>query len=272
MSPPAESGPIVGRLRVTPPVSTDGDTVVIDCQGVYFTYVNEAVRGAFERGATTVKLINVVGQRYIGTGLRGDARRIEVHGTPGQDVAMFMNGPTVEVFGNAKDGCGNTMTSGTVIVHGSAGDVAGYGMRGGRVFVRGDVGYRAGIHMKAREGLCPVMVCGGEARDFCGEYMAGGLLVVLGMDSPLERRIVGDFLGTGMHGGELYVRGDVDPWQCGSDVLVAPASDHEMVALEPTLADFCAVFAVSLADVLSVSFTRVTPRSSRPYGDRYTYL
>ena len=44
---------------------------------------------------------------------------------------MFMDGPTVEVFGNAQDGVGNTMNGGTVVVHGNAGDVLGYGMRGG---------------------------------------------------------------------------------------------------------------------------------------------
>ena len=57
--------------------------------------------------------MNVNGQRYIGTGLRGEGLRIEVHGTPGQAVAMFMDGPTVEVFGNAQDGVGNTMNAGT---------------------------------------------------------------------------------------------------------------------------------------------------------------
>ena len=55
---------------------------------------------------------------------------------------MFMDGPTVEVFGNAQDGVGNTMNA--------AGHRArrrrrrlGYGMRGGRVFIKGDAGYRA---------------------------------------------------------------------------------------------------------------------------------
>ena len=66
---------------------------------------------------------------------------------------MFMDGPTLEVFGNAQDGVGNTMNAGTVIVHGDAGDVLGYGMRGGKVFIKGDVGYRVGIHMKAYEDL-----------------------------------------------------------------------------------------------------------------------
>ena len=153
---------------------------------------------------------------------------------------MFMDGPTIEVFGNAQDGVGNTMNGGTIIVHGSAGDVLGYGMRCGRVYIEGDVGYRVGIHMKAYKELRPVLVCGGKARDFFGEYMAGGLLVLLGMDSRLDGPVVGGHLATGMHGGEIYVRGEVEPWRCGKDVAVFPATEEEMAALGGVLADYCA--------------------------------
>lgn len=266
------TGPIVGHLRAAPPMVLVDDIATIDCKSIYYRYVNEAVRQAFEHGATTVKLVNVMGQRYIGTGLQGGEKRIEVYGTPGQDAAMFMDGPTLEVFGNAQDGLGNTMSAGSIVVHGSAGDVLGYGMRGGRVFIAGDVGYRVGIHMKAREELRPVVVCGGKARDFFGEYMAGGLLVLLGMDSALEGPLAGGYLGTGMHGGEIYLRGEIEPWRCGRDVTSAPASDHEMAALAPVLADFCAAVGSSVAEVLSARFTRIAPASSRPYSGRYVGL
>ena len=203
-------------------------TATIDCSSVYYKHVNEAVRAALAEGIKTVRLLNVNGQRYIGTGVKGKGVRIEVHGTPGQDMAMFMDGPTVEVFGNAQDGVGNTMNAGTVVVHGDAGDVLGYGMRGGKVFIKGDVGYRVGIHMKAYEDLRPIMVCGGKARDFFGEYMAGGLLVLLGMHSRLEGPLVGGYLGTGMHGGEILVRGEVEPWQVGKECGIFTATEEEM--------------------------------------------
>jgi len=268
----AASDPVVGRLRVAPPMTVAGDTAAIDCRSVYYSYVNDAVRRAFVQGAKTVRLSGVMGQRYIGTGIRGGDLRIEVDGTPGQDAAMFMDGPTLEVFGNAQDGVGNTMTAGDVIVHGSAGDVIGYGMRGGRVFIEGDVGYRVGIHMKARDRLRPVMVCGGKARDFCGEYMAGGLLVLLGVNSMVDGPLAGAYLGTGMHGGEIYLRGEVEPLSCGSDVGSAPATDDEMAGVAAVLLDFCAAFGMDLDEVLSAPFTRVAPTSSRPYRDRYACL
>jgi glutamate synthase domain-containing protein 3 len=266
------TGPIEGYVQKVPTTTREGDTVTLDARGVYYKQVNEAVRQAFAAGATKVVINNVNGQRYIGTGIRGTGLEIEVHGTPGQDMAMFMDGPRVEVFGNAQDGVGNTMNSGTVIVHGSAGDVLGYGMRGGKVFIKGDVGYRVGIHMKAYEELRPIMVCGGKARDFFGEYMAGGLLVLLGMNSRLEGPLVGGYLGTGMHGGVIYIRGEVEPWQCGKEVGVFTADEADMADLKPVLVEHCEALGFDLDEVLAEPFTKLVPVSHRPYGKLYTYL
>ncbi|MDO9107704.1 MAG: hypothetical protein Q7U89_01760 [Coriobacteriia bacterium] len=120
-----DAGPIVGYVQVEPEVSIEGDVATIECKSVYYKHVNEAIRAAFAGGVKTVKLMNINGQRYIGTGISGKDLRIEVQGTAGQDLAMFMDGPTVEIFGNAQDGVGNTMNAGKVVVHGVAGDVLG---------------------------------------------------------------------------------------------------------------------------------------------------
>jgi len=267
-----DRGPIEGYVRVDPEVRLDGDVATIDAKSVYYKNMNQAVRTAFLQGAKTVKLENVNGQRYIGTGVHGKELRYEVHGCAGQDMAMFMDGPTIEVFGNAQDGVGNTMNAGKVIIHGDAGDVLGYGMRGGRVFVRGDVGYRVGIHMKAYEDNIPIMVCGGKARDFFGEYMAGGLLVLLGMNSRFEGPLVGGYVGTGMHGGAIYLRGEVETWQVGKECGIFTADEDDLKILEPVLKDYCECFDMDLAEVLSVPFTKLVPVSHRPYGKMYTYM
>ncbi|MDI6692712.1 MAG: hypothetical protein QMD76_05325 [Anaerosomatales bacterium] len=264
---------IEGYRQVEPARRTEGDAVVFDANGVYYQQLNDAIRAAVEAGAKRIVVENANGQRYIGAGLRARDLRIEVHGTAGNDLASFMDGPTVEVFGNAQDGVGNTMASGKVVVHGDAGDVLGYGMRGGRVYVRGDVGYRVGIHMKAYEGLVPIVVCGGKARDFFGEYMAGGMLVLLGMNTQFpDDPVAGGFLGTGMHGGVIYVRGTVEPWQCGKEVGVTPADEADIAALTPVLEEYCASLGLDLAEVLSEPFTRIAPVSHRPYGKLYAYL
>ena len=266
------SSPLEGYRMIEPSVTVDGEVATIDAQNVYYKHMNAAVREAIEAGAKTVKLEHVNGQRYIGNGISGKDVVIEVNGTAGNDMAMFMNGPTVEVFGNAQDGVGNTMNAGKVVVHGDAGDVLGYGMRGGRVYIRGDVGYRVGIHMKAYEGLTPVMVCGGKSRDFFGEYMAGGILVLLGMNSQFEGPIVGGYLGTGMHGGVIYLRGEVEPWQVGKECGIFTADEDDHAELKPYLDEYCEAFGMDLDEVLSVPFTKLVPISHRPYGKMYTYL
>lgn len=67
------------------------------------------------------------------------------------------------------------------MIHGSAGDAAGYAMRGGKIYVRDHAGYRAGIHMKEYKKKVPIMIIGGCAGSFLGEYQAGGILIVLGL-------------------------------------------------------------------------------------------
>ena len=80
-------------------------------------------------------------------------------------------------------------------------------MRGGKLYIEGNVGYRVGIHMKSYKEQFPVMIIGGRAEDFFGEYMAGGILVLLGLNAGADdSSIVGNYIGTGMHGGVIYLR------------------------------------------------------------------
>ena len=266
------TGVIEGYVKMPPTVAREGDVATIDAQGIYYRQLNEAVREAVAAGAKRVVLNEVNGQRYIGTGVAGAGVTIEVHGTAGSDLGMFLDGPAVEVFGNAQDGVGNTMNAGTVVVHGDAGDVLGYGMRGGSVFVKGDVGYRVGIHMKAYERHTPIMVCGGAARDFFGEYMAGGMLVLLGMNMQFpDQPIVGSFCGAGMHGGVIYLRGTVEPWQCGAEVAITEATEDEKSALKPIIEDYALAMGMDADEILAAPFTKLAPFSHRPYGKMYAY-
>jgi glutamate synthase domain-containing protein 3 len=264
------TGPVEGYLQEAPTVTRDGDIATIDSNGIYYRELNEAIRAAFAEGAKTVRLLHVNGQRYIGNGITGKDLRIEVDGVPGGDMAMFMNGPTVVTSGNAQDGVANTMNAGTVYINGDAGDVLGYGMRGGKVFVRGDVGYRVGIHMKAFENLVPIICCGGNARAFFGEYMAGGVLVLLGYHTQFaDQPLVGPFCGSGMHGGVIYLRGEVEPWEVGKECGIFPVDEADMKVLRPIVEEWCAAFGDDVEDVLSKSFTKLVPISSRPYGKLY---
>lgn len=181
----------------------------------YYKQFNEQIRALVKEGVTDFTITECNGQRYLATALEGDLK-FDIHGVPGQDLAAFMRGPHIRIHNNAQDGVGNTMDEGRIVIEGLAGDVIGYAMRGGEIFIKGDVGYRVGIHMKAYMDHQPKIVVGGKAGDFLGEYMAGGIILLLGMfsDKP-DAPVAGRSLGTGMHGGVIYVRGEVPEDQLG---------------------------------------------------------
>lgn len=232
--------------------------------------LNEKIRAATGEGASEIVLRDVLGQRYIAAGLGGDVR-IDIHGIPGNDLACFMAGPRLTVHGNAQDGVANTMSFGRVAIHGHAGDVLAYSMRGGKVFVRDGAGYRAAIHMKAFRDRSPAVVIGGTVRDYAGEYMAGGLLVVLGLRRGPGEPVTGEYLGTGMHGGEIFLRGEVEPWRLGREVGPVPVDDAAWDRLRPLLEEYAAEFGADPAEFPREGFTRLVPVSHRPYGKVYVY-
>ncbi|MEK6599131.1 MAG: hypothetical protein AABY52_02165 [Deltaproteobacteria bacterium] len=246
--------------------------LTIDAKGVYYRDLNSKVRDAVSKGEKEILLKNVNGQYYIGDGLQGDAT-ITVEGVPGNDLAAFMDGPTIIIKANAQDNISNTMNSGKVIVHGNAGDVLGYGMRGGKLHIKGDVGYRVGIHMKGYKKQMPVIIAGGKAGDFFGEYMAGGVLILLNLDGDKNdnRNIVGDYLGTGMHGGTIFIRGDVDKKLCGAEVGVSDLSEEDTKLLTDYLKDYCNDFGLKLDEIMKTPFKKLIPASLRPYGNLYAY-
>ncbi len=241
----------------------------IEARDIHYRKLNLLVREAVYNGHKQVELHGVNGQRYIGDGLKGDAT-ILIHGTPGNDLAAFMDGPTIVVRGNAQDGVGNTMNSGRVVVHGEAGDIVGYGMRGGEIFIKSNIGYRAGIHMKSYQERVPVIVAGGRAGDFFGEYMAGGILVLLGLGNETGP-LVGDYCATGIHGGIIYIRGDVDEHRIGKEAAIERPGPQDMDILSGILKKFCSEFGYDTREVISGRWVKLFPYSTRPYGRLYAY-
>lgn len=241
----------------------------IDASGIYYRDLNGKIRDAVAAGATAIRLDNVNGQYFIGDGINRPVT-ITVNGVPGNDLAAFMNGATIIVNDNGQDNIGNTMNAGKVVVHGHAGDVLGYGMRGGRLHIKKDVGYRVGIHMKSYNENKPVLIVGGKAGDFFGEYMAGGVLILLDMlsDRP-ENAKHGFSLGTGMHGGAIFVRGGVDESRLSREVGVFELTAADRGALREYLEDYCADFGLDLEKVLEEEFVKILPKSKRPYGNMY---
>ncbi len=244
--------------------------VKIDASGVYYRELNARLRDVVSKGTHRIELRNVCGQRYIGTNLDRPVE-IEVFGTPGNDLGAFMDGPRIIVHGNAQDGCGNTMNSGEIVVHGHAGDITGLSARGGKIFIRDDVGYRAGIHMKEYQDKKSALVIGGTAQDFLGEYMAGGILVLLGLNLNGGKGHRANFIGTGMHGGVIYLRGSVEDYQLGREVGTSELEAEDRQILEKLVGEFSSHFGYDAGEILGSQFVRLFPRWLRPYGRLYAY-
>ncbi|MHB0856893.1 MAG: GltB/FmdC/FwdC-like GXGXG domain-containing protein [Anaerolineae bacterium] len=244
--------------------------VTVDATGVYYRELNRRLRELSQQGAEEITLHGVYGQRYLGTNLQR-ALHITIHGVPGNDLGAFMDGPQIRVMGSAQDGCGNTMNSGSIVIHGSAGDIVGHSMRGGEIMVRDNVGYRVGIHMKEYEAVRPVIVIGGTAQHFLGEYMSGGVLIVLGTQLAPEDRHPSRYVGTGMHGGVIYMRGQVHTEFLGQEVGVVPTDDQDDWLLRRYVSQFADHFGADMEQIMQVPFTKLIPKTKRPYGRLYAY-
>ncbi len=249
----------------------EADPVVkIDASGIFYRELNSRLREITSNGTKRIELHNVYGQRYIGTNLDTPAE-IKIFGTPGNDLGALMNGSRIIVYGNAQDGCGNTMNEGEIIVHGHAGDIVGLSARGGKIFIREDVGYRAGIHMKEYQDKRPVVVIGGTAQDFFGEYLAGGILILLGLNLKEGGHHKANFVGTGMHGGVIYLRGNINDFQLGKEVGMAELDKTDYSILEKFVGEFASHFGYDAREILKHKFIKLFPRWLRPYGRLYAY-
>lgn len=249
-------------------VKIEKKSIKINADGVYYRDLNKILRNLNGDGIKKIEIKNVYGQRYIGTDLEGNIE-INIYGTPGNDLGAFMKGPKVVVYGNAQDGCGNTMDHGHIVIHGCAGDITGHSMRGGKIFIRDNVGYRGGIHMKEYLEKKPLLVIGGTAQDFLGEYMAGGVIVVLGLNLKEGEHHNTGFVGTGMHGGTIYVRGEVR--HIGKEVEVVDLEEKDRHLLRSLVGEFCKYFGFDAKKILDYKFNKLIPVSYRPYGRLYAY-
>lgn len=234
----------------------------IDVTNLNYKAVNDSLRDTREN----CTLIGCCGQRFIAAGMSN--LDITVDGVPGNALGAYLNGAKITVNANAQDAVGDTMNDGEIVIHGNIGDAAGYAMRGGEIYVKGSAGYRAGIHMKQYKDKVPVIVIGGITGSFLGEYQAGGLIVVLGLNSN-GHRIVGNFPCTGMHGGKMFLRGNCDDIEFPSQVTARTATDADIGEIRNYISRYCELFGYNSEEILDSPFTVVTPDSKNPYKQMY---
>lgn len=236
--------------------------VKIDSLNLNFKDLNMKIKAA----SHDIVIDNCYGQRFIGAGIEG--KSIIINGTPGNALGAYLDGASITVNGSVQDAVGDTMNDGKIIIHGNAGDALGYAMRGGKIFVLGNAGYRTGIHMKQYEDKKPVIVVGGKVGSFLGEYLAGGLIVVLGLGS--EDVPVGNFTGTGMHGGSIFIRSDNEPQNLPAQVTMQVANDEDLEEIKPVLREFADSFNINADELLQGRFFKLKANAKNPYKQLYT--
>ncbi len=259
---------------------------------LYHRELNKKIRRAIRNGYNWIILKNIKGQRFIGAGIK-EKVTIEVFGDAGLDLGVFSEGITIIVHGCSEYLLGNTLNAGELIVYGDSWDITGMGARGGKILVMGNGGSRIGIHMKEFRDKKPIIVYGGKVKQYCGEYMAGGMIIVLGLDfsqaikdkkKPITREnidpkkvknykgeIVQSDLAGGIHGGTVYIRGDVPDHNLGVYAVKDEFTDEDTEILTPALKRFSELFNIPLDLIWKKKFTKIRPVSSRPFGKVYTY-
>ena len=114
--------------------------------------------------------------------------------------------------------------------------------------------------MKAYKDKLPALVIGGTAGSFLGEYQAGGVIVVLGLEAKNDN-IVGFFPCTGMHGGKMFLRGGCKNIDFPDQVTARPANESDFKELKTYVSEYCDLFGYDMEKILSHPFAVVTPDS-----------
>jgi len=204
-------------MYIKPPPEDD----VIDAWGLSYRELNRRILEKALKGYKRIRVYNVYGQRYIGInisrhGIRGV--KLEIYGIPGNCLGNLNMDTEIIVYGNVEDDVGDTMHGGSIVVYGDARDVVGQALQGGYIFIRGNAGTRVGILMREYVDKRPYLIVGGRVDKYLGEYMAGGVAMVLGIEAfrnRVEIELADKHVGTGMVGGRIYIRGRISPHKIG---------------------------------------------------------
>jgi len=162
------------------------------------------------------------------------------------------------------------MGGGEIVVHGHSGDAMGYGMRDGQIYIRDNVACRGGIHMKEFRQMRPVLVIGKNAGSFLGEYMAGGTIVLLGLDMKRGEKLFGTHCASGMHGGKIFVRGSFPKENISDNIKVQNLDETDKKELDMYIKKYCKFFNADYNTIMAKPFKKLVPASSRPYANLYT--
>jgi glutamate synthase domain-containing protein 3 len=94
------------------------------------------------------------------------------------------------------------------------------------------------------------------------------LIVVLGLGS--DDVPVGNFTGTGMHGGRIFIRTDRDLARLPAQVVAETASAEDPMGIAPYVSEFAGYFGRDAGPLAQGRFHLLRPNAKNPYKQLYT--
>jgi len=170
-----------------------------------------ALQAAVRDGHRCIE-VNAYGQHGIGGRLwkaGNEEILIRVLGSSGQRVgAMGFPNTTIDVFGPASDDVGWLNAGARIVIRGNATNGVGNAMAQGRIYIAGDIGARGMTMTKHNPRFAaPELWVLGSVGDSFAEFMAGGIAVICGYDTPRFENILGYRPCVGMVEGKIFFRG-----------------------------------------------------------------
>jgi len=173
--------------------------------------LEELIQQAVEQGRRHIE-VDAFGQHGIGGRLwkaGSEAVHVRIVNQPGQRVGAMGSANTfIEVMGPASDDVGWLNGGAEILVRGHAGNGLANAMAQGKIYVAGNIGARGMTMTKHNPRFAaPEVWVLGSVGDYFGEFMAGGIAVVCGIDPQTPDNVMGYRPLVGMVGGQVLFRG-----------------------------------------------------------------
>lgn len=199
--------------------------------------IQEAVAGGYRH-----LTVQAYGQHGIGGRLwraGNDPVHVRVEGHSGQRLgSLGFPNTVIEVDGPVSDDVGWLNAGAHIVVRGHAGNGACNAMAQGKVFIAGNIGSRGMTMTKQNPRFAPPELWVlGSVGDYFGEFMAGGIAVICGIDPQDPGSILGHRPLVGMVGGKVFFRGPHRGFS-QADARILPIEQNDWQWLASNLEQF----------------------------------
>ena len=94
-------------------------------------------------------------------------------------------------------------------------------------------------------------------------------MVILGLNLKDGEKCDARFVGTGMHGGVIYERGEILSPVNGTKTL--PVGKRDLKVIEAIVNEYCCYFGGDPKEISAGKFRKILPVSKRPYEKLFSH-